>query len=55
MEIFPNQLGQYPDGICSIASMGEDLTLLSGKKFSFAPHEPLILLVRWALSCFGRS
>lgn len=47
MEIFPNQLGQYPDGICSIASFGEDLTLLSGKKFSFAPHKPLILLVGW--------
>ncbi len=55
MEIFPNQLGQYPDGICSIASFGEDLTLLSGKKFSFAPHKPLILLVRWLSAWVGRS
>lgn len=55
IELFPNQLGQYPDGICSIASFDEDLTLLSGKKFSLAPHKPLILLVRWLSAWVGRS
>ncbi len=45
-EIFSNQLGNWPDGINSIASLGENLTLLSGKKFAFAPHKSFIFLTR---------
>ncbi len=49
MEIFPNQLGSWPNGLCSIADLGNNLTLFSGKKFSFFPFKPLIFLFRFRL------
>lgn len=41
--IFANQLGEYPDGLCGISKLGEELTLISGKKFRLALSKPLIL------------
>ncbi len=49
MEIFPDQLGSWPNGTCSITALGDHLTLLSGKKFSFFPLKPLIFLFRFRL------
>lgn len=46
MQIYPNQLGCYPDGMHHIASLGENLTLIDGKKKVFAPYKPLISLMR---------
>jgi len=46
IEIFPNQLGQCPDGLHHIASLGENLTLIDGKRKIFMPHKPVISLLR---------
>jgi len=46
IEITPNQLGQYPLGLHNISSLGENLTLIDGKKVIFVPHKMLIYLVR---------
>jgi hypothetical protein len=54
IEIFPNQLGLYPDGLHNISTLGENLTLLDGKKKVFAPYKPLVSLVRNLLKIFRK-
>jgi hypothetical protein len=46
IQLYPDQLGSYPDGMHHIASLGENLTLIDGKKKVFAPYKPLLSLAR---------
>ncbi len=46
IEITPNQLGAYPDGLHNISSLGENLTLIDGKRKVFVLWKPLIYLCR---------
>lgn len=46
VQLYPNQLGAYPDGLHHIASLGENLTLIDGKKKVFVIYKPLISLLR---------
>lgn len=46
IEIMPNQLGQYAQGLHNISSLGKNHTLIDGKKTVFAPYKPLIQLFR---------
>jgi hypothetical protein len=54
MEITPNQLGSYKEGIHTISKLGENLTLVDGKKYVFALHKPLISLFRLLLKLFKK-
>ncbi len=45
-EITPNQLTRYNKGIHTISKLGEDLTLVDGKRYAIAPWKPLIALIR---------
>jgi len=42
IEISPNQLGQYPNGLHTISSLGENYTVIDGKKKVFVLHKSLI-------------
>lgn len=46
IEITPNQLGSYPHGLHNISDLGENLTLIDGKRKVFVPWKPLIYLCR---------
>ncbi len=46
IEVTPNQLGHYPLGLHNISSLGENLTVIDGKKKYFLAHKPLIYLLR---------
>ncbi len=46
IEIHPNQLGHYPDGLHNISPLGKNLTLIDGKKKIFVFYKPLIALFR---------
>lgn len=39
INITPNQFGKYPCGLHNISPLGEDLTLIDGKKYAFVPHK----------------
>lgn len=45
IEITPNQLGSYPSGLHNISSLGEDFTIIDGKKKFFVPHKIFIYLM----------
>jgi hypothetical protein len=46
IQIYPNQLGDWPDGLHTISSLGKNLTLVDGKKKVFTIYKPLISLLR---------
>ncbi len=47
IQIYPNQLSSWPDGIHTISTLGKNLTLVDGKKITFVPHKPLIAALRF--------
>ena len=55
IEVAPNQLGSYPLGLHTISSLGENHTLIDGKKSIFVPHKPLIYLVRAISRFFNKA
>lgn len=54
IEVAPNQLGSYPLGLHTISSLGDDLTLIDGKKKFFVVHKPLIHLFRALRKIFNK-
>ncbi len=52
IEIFANQLGAYPHGLHTISSLGENLTLLDGKKKVFTIYKPLLSVVKIIFKIF---
>ncbi|HLD77319.1 MAG TPA: hypothetical protein VI861_04220 [Rickettsiales bacterium] len=53
IEITPNQLGQYPNGLHNISKLGENLTLVDGKRKTFSSIKPLIYLCRAVVRLFS--
>jgi hypothetical protein len=47
IQVTPNQLGRYPSGLHHISKLGENFTLIDGKKYYFAPHKPLLSFLNW--------
>ncbi len=46
IEITPNQIGPYPDGLQIITKLGENHTVINGKKMVFMPYKFLLSLYR---------
>lgn len=44
VEVTPNQLGKYPSGLHNISSLGENITVIDGKKNVFVPHKIFVYL-----------
>lgn len=53
IDVTPNQFGPYPDGLHTISKLGENLTLVDGKKFFFSPTKPLFSLLRLLCKIFS--
>jgi hypothetical protein len=53
IDVTPNQFGRYPDGLHTISKLGENLTLVDGKKFFFSPIKPLFSLLRLCFKIFS--
>ncbi len=45
-EIFPNQLDLYPSGLHHISKLGDDLTLIDGRRTIFVFYKPLVSILR---------
>ncbi len=55
IEITPNQLGPCKEGLHNISKLGENFTLVDGRKYVFAIYKPLIGVVRMVKRVLGCS
>lgn len=53
VEMHPNQLGKYPKGMHNIAKLGEDWTVVDGRREVFVAWKALIYLKRLVLRFFA--